>query len=83
MLDEIVDVVRIGRLTALQKPFGCVRGIITGDIMSHDIPTIATAQWSAPPLCSSVLSPTKFGAECIAHALQTLTDLDDRATVVN
>ena len=34
--DEIVDVVRLGRLTALQKPSGGVRGIVAGD----DLPTI-------------------------------------------
>ena len=41
-------------------------------------------QWSAPRLHSSVLSlTTKSGEECVAHALQILTDLDDRATVLS
>ena len=31
--DEVVDVVRLERLTALQKPSGGVRGIVAGDII--------------------------------------------------
>ena len=31
--DEIIDVVRLGHITALQKPTGGVRGIVAGDII--------------------------------------------------
>ena len=31
--DEIMDAIRLGRLTALRKPNGGVRGIVVGDIV--------------------------------------------------
>ena len=31
--EEIVDAIRLGRLTALQKPNGGVRGIVSGDVV--------------------------------------------------
>ena len=33
VLDDIVELVRLGRMTALQKPNGGVRGIVAGDII--------------------------------------------------
>ena len=77
--DEIVDVVRLGRLTALQKPSGGVRGIVAGDIIrrlvARSMPSSAVEHATAP---FQYALTTKSGAEYIAHALQTLTDLDDR-----
>ena len=31
--EEIIDVIRLGRLTALQKPNGRVRGIVSADVV--------------------------------------------------
>ena len=31
--EEIVDAIRLGRLTALQKPNGGVRGLVSGDVV--------------------------------------------------
>ena len=85
--DEIVDVVRLGRLTALQKPSGGVRGIVAGGIIRRlDACTIsqqlatAVERATAPFQCALT---TKSGADCIAHALQTLADLDYRATFLS
>ena len=85
--DEIVDVVRLGRLTALQKPSGGVRGIVAGDIIRRLVARTISQQWATA--VERATAPfqyaltTKSGAECIAHELQTLTDLDDRATVLS
>ena len=48
-----IEIVRMGRMTALQKANGGVRGI------------------------------TRVGTECIAHAIQAITDADPRATVLS
>ena len=85
--DEIVDVVRLGRLTALQKPSGGVRGTVVGDVIRRLVARtmsqqLATAVERAKAPFQYALT-TKSGAECIAHALQTLTDFDDRATVLS
>ena len=84
--DEVVDAIRLGRLTTLQKPNG-VRGIVVGDIIRRLVARTIAQQFSstieqatAPFQCA--LS-TKAGGECIAHALQALTDLDPRTTVLS
>ena len=87
VLDEVVDVIRLGRFTALQKPNGCVRGIVVGDIIRRLVARTIAQQFSAT--IERATAPfqyalsTKAGGECIAHALQDLTDLDPRATVLS
>ena len=79
--------IRLGRLTALQKPNGGVRGIVSGDIVRRLV-----ARTMSQQLMESVqratapyqyAMSTKSGCECIAHALQGLTELDPRATVMS
>ena len=85
--DEVVEVIRLGRLTALQKPNGGVRGIVVGDIIRRLVARTIAQQFS--PTIEQATAPfqyalsTKAGGECIAHALQALTDLDPRATVLS
>ena len=81
--DVIVDFVRLGRITALQKPNGGVRGIIAGDMIRRLVARTMSQQLSkaverATSLFQYALT-TPSGGECIAHALQAIT-LDDRAT---
>ena len=84
--DEVVNAIRLGRLTALQKPNGVVRGIVVGDIIRLVARTIAqqlsstVEQATAPFQCA--LS-TKAGGECIAHALQALISILPRTTVLS
>ncbi len=77
--------IRLGRLTALQKPNGSVRGIVSGDVVRRLlVRTIAQQFTLAVERATSPLQyalSTKSGGECIAHALQALTDLSDRTTV--
>ena len=85
--DEIVDVVRLGRMTALCKPNGGVRGIVAGDMVRRLVARTISQQISKA--VEQATSPfqyalsTKSGGECIAHSLQALTDLDPRATVLS
>ena len=79
--------IRLGRLTALQKPDGGVRGIVVGDIMRRLVARTMAKQVAkevekatAPFQCA--LS-TKAGCECVAHIIQTSTDQDGEATVVS
>ena len=79
--------IRMGRLTALQKPRGSVRGIVVGDIVRRLVSRTMAQQLSkVVERCTAPYQyamSTKAGTECIAHALQMLTELDPQATVVS
>ena len=83
---DVQDLLRMGRLTALQKPGGGVRGIVCGDIVRRLVARTIAQHFS--PAVQDATSPfqyalaTKAGGECVAHAIQSLTDLDCRATVL-
>ena len=70
--EAIVDALRLGRLTALRKPCGGVRGIVAGDTVRR----CATAPYQ-------YALRTRAGWECIAHALQGLCDVDPNATIIS
>ena len=83
--ESVVQIVKMGRLTAVSKPDGGVRGIVAGDVFRRLV-----ARTMAKQLGQAVMkatSPhqyalsTRAGCECIAHALQGLTEMDPRATV--
>ncbi len=85
--DSVAQVFRMGRLTALKKPNGKVRGIVTGEILrrmvaktfAHDH---ATEFEEACAPFQYALS-TRAGTECVAHALKALTESDPLATVMS
>ena len=76
---DILEAIRLGRLTALQKPDGGVRGIVVGDIFRR----LVLAPWrnTISKRVEVATTPvqyalkTKAGCECVAHVLQILTDL--------
>ena len=82
-----VQMVRVGRLTALTKPDGGVRGIVAGDVVRRLVSRTIAQQLSAA--VETVTAPhqyalsTKAGTECIAHVLQSLTELHPEATVTS
>ena len=84
---EIVRAMRMGRMTALQKPSGGVRGIVVGDIFRRVV-SRAVAQQIAKQV-EQATAPfqyalsTRCGTECVGHAIQGLTDLDPEATVLS
>ena len=83
--EEVIDGIRLWRLTALNKPGG-VREIVVGDIIRRLVARtmakqVAKKAEKATAPFQYALS-TKAGCECIAHILQALTDRDANATVV-
>ena len=84
---EEVEIGRMGRLTALKKPNGRIRGIVSGEVVRRLVSRTIAQQVSkaveagtAPFQCA--LS-TKAGSECVAHALQALCELDPSSSVVS
>ena len=82
---EILQAIRCGRVSALQKPDGGVRGIVVGDTLRRMVARTMAQQFSAQVELAT--SPhqyalkTKAGCETVAHILQVLTELDEEATV--
>ena len=84
---EVVEIGRGGRLTALKKPNGRIRDIVSGEVVRRLVSRTIDEQvrkaveaGTAPFQCA--LS-TKAGSECVAHALQALCELDPSSTVVS
>ena len=85
--DGVVDFVRLGRLTALTKPDGGVRGIVAGDVVQRLVARTMSRQLGqavqrATSPCQCAMT-TKAGCECIAHALQDRTEVDPEATITS
>ena len=84
---EILTALRMGQVSALQKPNGSVRGIVASDVFWRLVARTMAQQLG--PAIERATSPfeyalsTRAGTECIAHAIQALTDLDPTATVVS
>ena len=76
--EAVVNIVRMGRFTALSEPVGGVRGIVAGDVVRRLVARTMSQQLS--PAVERATSPfqyamtTRAGCECVAHALQGLRD---------
>ena len=85
--EEVMDAIRCGRLTALRKPDGGVRGIVVGDVFRRAIArTIAKQHVDKVEKATSphqYALKTKASCETVAHILQVLTNADPDATVVS
>ena len=85
--DEVVQALRMGKMTALQKPSGCVRGIVVGDFLRRFVARTLAQQLG--PAVERATAPfqfgltTKSGCECVTHIAQTLTDLDGNTTLLS
>ena len=77
---DVVDAIRLGRITALSKPSGGVRGIVSGDIIRRLVARTVAQQLN--PEVEKATAPFQFalttrcGGECVARAVQALTDVD-------
>ena len=84
---SVRDAIRLGRMTALQKPNGGVRGIVVGDIVRRLVARTMSQQMMEEVQAATApfqyAMSTKSGCECIAHALQGLTEMNPRATVMS
>ena len=87
VLSIAVQMVRCGRMTALTKSDGGVRGIVSGDVLRRLVARTMAQQLG--PGVKSATSPhqyafsTRAGCECIAHVLQGLCDLNPLTTVTS
>ena len=85
--DAVTQTIRMGRMTALRKPSGGVRGIVAGDIIRTLVARTMAQQLG--PQVEAATSPfqyalsTRAGSECVAHVLQGLCELDDPCTVTS
>ena len=82
-----VAMVRSGRMTALSKDDGGVRGIVTGDVVRRLVARTIAQQLG--PAVKATTAPHQYalsaraGCECVAHAIQALCGLNPRATVTS
>ena len=85
--EGVADLLRLGRITALSKPDGGVRGIVAGDVVRRLVARTIAKQLSTA--VEQATSPhqyaltTRAGCECVAHVLQGLTEVDPLATVTS
>ena len=79
--------IRQGRMIALQKPRGGVRGIVVGDVVRRLVARTMAQQLSkaveAATAPHQYAMSTRAGTECVAHVLQVLTEMDPQATIVS
>ena len=84
---DVLHAIRMGRMTALQKASGGVRGIVAGDMVRRLVAKTIAQQTRAPVEVATApfqyALSTRAGRECVAHALQALTDADPRATILS
>ena len=83
----ILEGIGLGRMTALKKPDGGVRGIVVGDIIRRLVARTMAKQVSKQVEAATApfqyALSTKAGCECVAHILQCVTDEDPEATVIS
>ena len=74
-------------MSALRKANGGVRGIVVGDVLRRLVArTIAQQIGAAVERTTAPFQnalKTRAACECVSHTLQTLLDLDPRATVLS
>ena len=74
---------RMGRITALQKPTGGVRGIVAGDIIRRLVARTIAQQFGTSNRTGQYALTTRAGCECIDHILQSETDDSPNRTVLS
>ena len=85
--EEVSGAVRLGRLTALKKDNGRVRGIVAGSVLRRltrrAVATQYAEQFMAATAPHQFASQTRAGIEAVAHAWRLLTDRDPDAVVLS
>ena len=84
---EVVDALRMGRITALQKDNGGVRGIVVGDVFRRVVARTIAKQFSKPGEAATApfqfALSTRAGCECVTHLIRGATDINDRTPIVS
>ena len=77
----------LGRSIALRKPDGGVRDIGVGDVLRRLVGRTRAKQMAEEVEAATSFFqhalPTRSGCKSVAHVLQTLTELDEDATIVS
>ena len=82
-----VNIIRLGRLTALQKPTGDVRGIVAGEVLRRLVARTMAQQLG--PAVENFTASFQFaltirsGCECVAHTIQALCQADPELTLTS
>ena len=85
--EGIPDILKVGRLTALRKPNGKVRGISAGDILRRLVAKVLARQFQ--PIFRKSTSPFNFGlsnragTDSLVHFVRYLLDEDPSRVVVS
>ena len=85
--EEVVTVIRLGRMTALQKANGGVRGIVVGDVFRRVVARTIAQQYAK--LGEAATHPfqcalsTRAGTECVTHIVQAMTSEDRETTILS
>ena len=78
---KVVDALRMGRMTAIQKEDGGVGGVV-GDVFWRVVARTMAIQFSGR--CEATTVPFQFalstraGCECLTHVMRGATGIDDR-----
>ena len=78
----VIEASRMGRMTAVRKANGGVRGIVVGDVVRRLV-VRTMAQQLAPQVESATARfqyalSTRAGSECVAHVIQGLSEWNQR-----
>ena len=77
----------MGRMTALRKSDGGVRGIVVGDLFRRLVSRTLAKQFAQQ--VEDATAPfqyalkTRAGCECVAHIFQSLSEIDPSTTVIS
>ena len=84
---NVLEGLRLGRITALAKPDGGVRGIVVGDVFRRIVArTIAQQigdQVEKATAPYQFALKTRAGCECVSHTLRTLAEMDEATTILS
>ena len=77
----------LGRIAALAKPGGGIRGIVVGDVLrwvaARTIAQLIGDQMEKATAPYQLALKTRAGSECVAHTLRTLSELDEATTILS
>ena len=83
----VVEPIRMGRMTALRKTNGGVRGIVIGDVfrrlVARTMPQQLGPQVEARTAPYQYALSTRAGSEFVAHLIQGLCELNPNSTVMS
>ena len=82
--DQVVEAVRMGRVTALRKPSGGVRGIVVGDVIRRLVARTVAQQVSSCHSSESVRTLHEgLDCECVSHVVQAMCEANPLTTIVS